>query len=163
MKLEKVLPYIILLPLIILQLTIIPFLIVWDITPSLITIFVVYYGIKKGQIFGMTYGFIAGLFLDLASGGIIGSAMFAKTLSGFAAGYFHPADSEENSINLYAFILIMIFCSSIDSFFYSLLGSSDIQINVMYLVIEKGILPGLYTTVVSIPLLLTKYVRVVNE
>jgi rod shape-determining protein MreD len=57
---------------------------------------VIYYAVKKGQKFGMLLGFIFGILFDVFSGGLIGPAMFSKTVAGLLQGYFY----NENKIEL---------------------------------------------------------------
>ncbi len=66
---------------IVLQLTLIPLISFDFILPDILLIVLVYFTLLKGQLFGTVYGFILGFLFDIFSGGLIGSAMFSKTLA----------------------------------------------------------------------------------
>ncbi|MEE9431427.1 MAG: rod shape-determining protein MreD, partial [Melioribacteraceae bacterium] len=105
------------------------------------------------QVYGTILGSIFGLLFDIVSGGIIGTAMFSMTLSGFIAGYFYS----ENKIEIPStvmFILIVFICSFVNSFVFLLLSSSEIKLTISHLVLEQGVLPAIFTATISLPLLL---------
>ena len=145
-------PVILFIPLLILQLTLIPLFSIENIVPDLTIILIVLIGMRRGQIQGAVYGFLFGLFLDIFTGGLIGSAMFSKTLAGFIAGYFYSENLEESSGLDFKFIGIVFLCASIDSFFYSLLGTTELSSGIQYFIFDYFIFPGLYTTIISLPL-----------
>lgn len=149
-------PFLIFGLLFVIQLTIVPFFAVGNITPDLITILVVYIAVNRGKLSGTVYGFLLGFLYDLFSGGLIGSAMFSKTLTGFIGGYFYNVSKEERASANFKFILIVFLCASIDSLFYSLFGTADIKANVLFLLIDYSIFPGMYTALISFPVLALK-------
>ncbi|HBH62859.1 MAG TPA: rod shape-determining protein MreD [Nitrospiraceae bacterium] len=53
------------------------------IKPDLVLVLVCFYSFKYGQARGITYGALAGLLMDTASGFIIGPNIISKSLSGF--------------------------------------------------------------------------------
>ncbi len=55
---------------------------------NLFSLVVIYFAMKKGEIFGSFLGALAGLILDSMSSGIFGISGIAKTITGFLAGYF---------------------------------------------------------------------------
>ena len=66
-----------------LQATLFPHLSIMGVTPDTALIFIVSYGILRGEIEGAVFGFFAGLTLDILGGVVIG--LFA--LFGFLSGY----------------------------------------------------------------------------
>jgi len=122
-----------------------------SIIPNIIMILLVFYSLKYGQLTGTILGSIYGLTFDVISGGILGSAMFSNTIAGFAAGYFFNENKIEFNIKTMFFILIVFISSSLNSFFYLLLTSSEIKLTTSYLIFESGILPGIYSAAISIP------------
>lgn len=124
------------------------------IAPDIIMILLVYYALKYGQLYGTFLGSIFGLLFDIISGGILGSAMFAKTISGFIAGYFYNENKIETNISTMFFVFIVFITSTINSFFYLLLSSSEIKLTAAHLILEQGVLPGIYTAVISIPVVI---------
>ncbi len=149
---------IIFIPIVIAQLTIIPLISFNNIGPDLVLILVVFYALRYGQLFGTVLGFILGFIFDLFSGGMLGAAMFSKTLSGFIAGYFYKDNKSEtySSSSRFVFIFIVFLCSTIDSFFYSLLASSEIIMTFAFLFFEQGLFPGFYTAVLSLSVIIFK-------
>jgi len=80
--------------------------------------------------------------------------MFAKTISGFAAGYFYNENKIDYNLSSMFLLLIVFVTASINSFFYLLLTSSEVKLKVSYLILEQGILPGMYTSLFALPALL---------
>lgn len=136
---------------IILQLFIIPYFAIYDIIPDLITIIVIHSSFYFGQMYGTGFGFVSGFVFDVVSGGMIGSGMFAKTLTGFISGFFQVSYFTETDMHFIRYLMTILFCSSIDSFFYSLFGSTEIKLNLISIFFNSSLLPGLYTTVLAIP------------
>lgn len=138
----------------IIQLVIIPLISIGSVIPDLMIILVVFVALRHGQLYGTIFGAIAGLFFDLISGGIIGSAMFAKTLSGFVAGYFFSDNKIEYNTSTMFMLLVVFISSSINSFFYLLIASSEIKLTASHLILEQGILPGFYTALFTLPVVI---------
>lgn len=150
MRTEYIFPFILFIPVLIIQITILPFFALEGAVPDLILILLVFYGIKYGHITGTVLGFFYGLFFDLITGGLLGSAMFTKTLSGFVAGYF----SNENKLDFYlrsfGFSLGVLVCAIIDEITYDFLSGSEFSNNLLASFFQEGLLPGIYTAVLSL-------------
>ncbi|MDH3269667.1 MAG: rod shape-determining protein MreD, partial [Ignavibacteria bacterium] len=86
MKLKYFIPLLIFFPVVLIQLTVIPFISIQGVVPDLLLIAVVYFSISYGQIFGTISGASYGLLYDLISGNLVGSTMLSKTVAGFVAG-----------------------------------------------------------------------------
>jgi len=151
-----IIPIILFFPLAVLQLAVIPLISYENISPDVIVILLIFFTLKYGQIYGTFLGFIYGLFFDLLSGGLIGSAMFAKTLSGFIAGYFYKENKSEFYFSSYIFVAIVFLCATIDSLFYSMFSSEEINLTLTFLLFEVGLLPGVYTAIISLPFVIIK-------
>jgi rod shape-determining protein MreD len=153
-KREYIFPFLLFIPVAILQYTFAPLISFNHITPDFILILLVFYTIQMDQFRGALLGFTYGFMIDIITGGIFGSAMFVKTLSGFIAGYF----ANENKIDLYLhsffFLFIVFLCSTVDSITYSFLSGKDVSPNLAVLIFEQGLLPALYTALVSVPVTL---------
>jgi hypothetical protein len=82
--------------------------------------------------------------------------MLAKTLAGFIAGYF----SNENKIDTYFkahnFALIVLLCSVINSVINAFFSSIELNTNLLSLIFQLGLLPGLYTAVFSLIIVIFK-------
>ena len=55
---------------------------------------------------------------------------------------------------------IVFLCASIDSFFYSILGTTELSSGIQYYLFDYSLFPGLYTAIVSLPLIGLKRVRI---
>lgn len=148
------LPIIIFFPIAIVQLTLVPLVSIQSIAPDLIIILLVYFTLRKGQLYGTILGFVFGLFFDLMSGGLLGSAMFSKTLAGFITGYFYNESKILENTNTIKIVFIVLLASLIDSSFYSLLALPEVRISISSVILEQGLLPALYTSILSLTLVL---------
>lgn len=147
-------PAVLLIVLSVLQMTVIPLIAIGTVIPDLVLILVVVYTLFYGQLFGTVFGAVSGLVFDLISGGVLGSAMFAKTLSGFIAGYFYNENKIEYNTST-TFLLVIVFISaSVNSFFFLLITASEIKLTISHLLIEQGILPGIYSALFALPVIL---------
>lgn len=148
------LPIIIFFPIAIVQLTLVPLVSIQSIAPDLIIILLVYFTLRKGQLYGTVLGFVFGLFFDLMSGGLLGSAMFSKTLAGFITGYFYNESKIIENTNTIKIVFIVLLASLIDSSFYSLLALPEVRISISSVILEQGLLPALYTSILSLTIVL---------
>ena len=153
-------PFLFFIPLLLLQLTLMPIFEIEGIVPDLIIILVVFVALRRGQVQGTIYGFLFGLLLDIFTGGLIGSAMFSKTLAGFTAGYFYSENPEKSADPNFKFVSIVFLCASIDSFFYSILGTTELSSGIQYYIFDYSLFPGLYTAIISLPSIGLKQVRI---
>lgn len=150
MNLRLFLPLLIFIPVAVIQLTIIPFFSFDFIVPDLVLILVVYFALQNGQIYGTVLGFVLGLLMDLVSGGLIGSWMFSKTLSGFLAGYFYNENKISYNTGSFLFVFIIFICATIDSILHAFFSATETNTSLIFLIFEQGILPGIYTAIISI-------------
>ncbi len=150
MKYQLIFPILLFVPLLILQTTVIPLFSFYNAIPDLILILLVFYAISYGQIFGTFLGFGYGFLFDLITGSLLGSAMLSKTMAGFVAGYFSNENKRDTYLKSYIFSFIVFLCAVIDSIVYSFFSSAELQRNFLLLFFEQGLLPGLYTAVISI-------------
>lgn len=64
--------------------------------PDLVLILVVSFGLLRGPDQGLFFGLLAGFFLDLISGGIIGIQALSKMALGFSAGFMEKTIFKDN-------------------------------------------------------------------
>jgi rod shape-determining protein MreD len=138
---------------IVFQNSVLPFFSFGTIKPDLLSILVMIVGVKYGKLFGMTNGFILGLVFDLFTGGTIGLSSFTKTLNGFVAGYWSQSDQNEERLPFYKLLLVLLLCVTMDNFLYNFISGTGLQINFFELVLTASILPGIYSLVLSLPIL----------
>lgn len=154
MRSEYIIPVLIFFPVLVIQTTIIPLVSIAGVLPDLILVLLVFYSIRTGHIYGAVLGFIFGFFFDLITGSLLGSAMISKTLVGFIAGYFSNENKRDLYLHSYPFVLIVLLCSVIDSIVYAFFSDTELGRNFLLLFFEQGMLPGLYTSIISLIVLI---------
>ncbi len=85
--------------------------------------------------------------------------MFSKTLAGFIAGYFYSENKIEYNTSTMLFLLIVFIVASLNSFFHLLISSSEINLTASHLILEQGILPGVYTALFAFPIIVLNQKR----
>jgi len=88
--------FVILLISIVLQSTILARLNLFGVTPDLVLVITVCYGLLYGPSQGLFLGLAGGLLLDLAGGGILGINILTKALLGYGAGYMGKTVFKDN-------------------------------------------------------------------
>ncbi len=76
---------------------------------NVFSLLVIYYGVKKGEIFGACMGVLCGLIIDSFSFGVFGVAGISKTLTGFLAGYISKKVNVLTFSRNFLFIFILLF------------------------------------------------------
>jgi len=147
-------PILLFIPLASFQLVVIPLVSIDAITPNLIIILICFFTLKYGQMYGTLLGFVFGFIFDLISGSLLGAFMLSFTISGFIAGYFFNENKIEINTATSEFIIIVFLSATINSFLFNLVSSSYNEMNIFSLVLEGGILPGLYTAFFALPVIL---------
>jgi rod shape-determining protein MreD len=159
MKLKYVLPLFVFIPVVLIQLTVIPFVAIQEVVPNLILIAVVYFSISNGQIFGTITGASYGLLFDLISGNLVGSHMLSKTVAGFVAGYFSGETRREKYLYTYSFTLVVLLSALADAMIFSFFSVIDFNTNFLMALFNHALLPSIYTSIVSILVVVIPYKR----
>ena len=147
-------PILFFIPLAVIQLVIVPLISISNIAPNLIFILITYFTLKHGQVYGTILGFILGFLLDIISGGLIGAFMFSFTVSAFIVGYFYGENKIDINISTYFLLFILFVCGSINSFLYAVISNSYSNVSLFFMMLEEGILPGLYTALFGLPIVI---------
>jgi rod shape-determining protein MreD len=132
------------------QTTVVPLIAIGNVLPDVILILLVYYSISQGQIYGAVLGFIYGFLIDIITGTTLGSAMIAKTIAGFSAGYFSLENKKEQNLFFYNFALIVLLSSLIDSTINAFFSSIDITANIFRIFFQYALMPAIYTAVMAL-------------
>lgn len=159
MKLKYFIPLFVFIPVVLIQLTVIPFISIQGIVPNLILIAVVYFSIANGQIFGTLTGASYGLVYDLISGSLVGSNMLSNTVAGFIAGYFSGETKREKYLYTYSFSLVVLISALIDAMIFSFFSVIDFNTNFLQALFNHALLPSIYTSIVSILVVVIPYKR----
>ncbi len=131
--------------LLLLQTTIVPFLSLDGYQPDLLMIWVVYIAIRRGQVEAAVSGFAVGLLQDLTTTQFFGLAALAKTVGGFAAGYFFNENKTEQTLATYRFVLILLVASMIHNILYFLIFLQGTEVALVGSTIRMSVLMSLYT------------------
>jgi rod shape-determining protein MreD len=145
-----VLPFIIMLFLISVQFIVIPFISIYNVVPNVVLIFLLFYTIRFGQISGMLFAFVVGIFFDFFSGGLIGSSAFAFTASVFIAGYFYKEDFRDVIYNVKMFVTLVFVTATLFFILYSVLGVPSGEVDVLSGVLWYSLYSGIYTTLFAL-------------
>ena len=145
-----------------LQLFFVPMITIYGAYPDFLIYPIVFFTIRKGQIYGTTLGFVYGLFFDLISGGVLGSAMFSYTLSGFVAGYFYDENRKPSELSSYSHLFIILLASAISTFFYSALGTSNLN-SIFNSLLLFAAFSGIYSATISVPVILLKPFKILES
>ena len=159
MKLKYFTPLIVFIPVVLIQLTVVPFISVQGVVPNLLLIAVVYFSILNGQIFGTVTGAIYGLLFDLISGNLLGSNMLSNTVAGFIAGYFSGETKREKYLYTYSFTLVVLMSALINALIFSFFSVMDFNTNFIQALFNHALLPSIYTSIVSILVVIIPYKR----
>lgn len=162
MKLKYLIPLVIFIPVVIIQLTVIPFISIGEVVPNLILIAVVFISISYGQIFGTVTGATYGLLYDLISGNLLGSNMLSKTIAGFIAGYFSGETKRDKYLYTYSFTIVVLISSLADAMIFSFFSVIDFDTNFLLVLFNHALMPSIYTAIVSILVVVVPYKRAFN-
>ena len=154
MKYYRIIPFLIFIPVIILQINIVPLLLFNGIYPDLILILLVYYTIQNNQIFGTISGFIFGGLYDLIFGTILGSMMLTKTLSGFLSGYFSSENKRDIYLKALNFSLIIFLIGIIDKIIFGFFSYFELSTRLLLSLFTNSLFGSLYTSVLSFILII---------
>ncbi|MBK7229290.1 MAG: rod shape-determining protein MreD [Ignavibacteriales bacterium] len=154
MRTQHIISFVLFFPLLLIQTTVIPLLAIDTVIPDLIIILLVYYSITQGQIYGAVLGFIYGFLIDIITGTTLGSAMIAKTLAGFTAGYFSSENKVDQYLIPYYFALIVLFASLIDSTINAFFTSINLTGNIFTVFFQYAILPAIYTAALALTVMI---------
>jgi len=126
----------------ILQITLLRFLAIQNITPDLLLIIIIFLSIREGQVTGILFGFFAGLLDDLTAAGLIGLSALSKALAGYIAGLFFGIKS---GLEIRILGLIVLFSTLSHELIMSIVISFDPERGFWTTLINYGIPRLLYS------------------
>ena len=109
--------------------------------------------------FGTITGASYGLLFDLISGNLVGSHMLSKTVAGFVAGYFSGETRREKYLYTYSFTLVVLLSALADAMIFSFFSVIDFNTNFLMALFNHALLPSIYTSIVSILVVVIPYKR----
>ena len=139
----------IVLGLLLLQTTFIPLLSLGGMVPDLLLIWVVYTGLRRGQVETTIAGFAVGLLQDLVSTQFFGLAALSKTVAGFLSGYFYNENKTDQTLGTYRFLLVVGVCSIGHNLLYFLIFLQGTDISPILTTTQFTLATTAYTMAVS--------------
>jgi rod shape-determining protein MreD len=136
--------------LLLLQTTFLPFITLSGYLPDLFILYLVYIALRRGQIEATISGFIIGLLQDVITTQFFGLAALSKTIAGFVAGYFYNENTAEQTIGSYRYVLLVALCSVVHSFIYFIIFFQGSNAPVFFPTIDHTIGTTLYTCVIGV-------------
>ena len=140
----------IVLVLLILQTTFIPYLSVLGFLPEIFLPWLVYIALRRGQVEAMLYGFGIGFLQDITATKFLGLAALSKTICSFAAGYFFNENTAEQTLGSYRFVLIVLLCSFINDLVYFTVFFQSAEGSLVSHVLQFSVASTIYTGVISL-------------
>jgi rod shape-determining protein MreD len=140
----------VILVLLLLQTTFVPFLSIGGFLPDLLLIWVVYIAVTRGQLEAIITGFAIGLLQDAVTIQFFGLSALTKTLAGFAAGYFYNDNLTEQTLGSYRFLLIVLFSSFVHNLVYYGIFLQGIQDALVTTMVEFSVATSLYTALMAV-------------
>ena len=134
----------------VMQTSVLPHIAVFGVTPDTALIFIVCYGILRGDIEGAIFGFSAGLLQDLFSGGPIGMFALFGLVIGYVSGKPFRDFFKDNYFLPFFIVLIAVlfqqFMIYVSSFLF--LGHLNLVLYARTIILPTAV----YTVSLSIPL-----------
>jgi rod shape-determining protein MreD len=135
---------------VLLQTTFIPFISLGGYLPDLFILYIVYHALRFGQIEATITGFIIGLLQDIITIKFFGLTALAKTITGFTAGYFFNENTIGQTLGSYRYLLLMGLCSVVHNSVYFALFFQGSENSIFLSTLESTFGTTLYTCVIGI-------------
>ncbi|MDZ7271832.1 MAG: rod shape-determining protein MreD [candidate division KSB1 bacterium] len=94
----------------VLQVGLLRFATILGVAPDLLLVATVVVALRRGQVAGMVFGFLAGLGVDLATSSVVGLSALSKTVVGFVAGLW---SSDAVGLSRSASVLLLLLCATL--------------------------------------------------
>ncbi len=136
--------------LLLLQTTFIPFISLGGYLPDLFILYLVYIALRRGQIEATISGFIIGLLQDIINTKFLGLAALSKTIAGFVVGYFFNENTVEQTLGSYRYVLLIGLCSIVQDIVYFTFFFQGGEGSVFFSTLELTLGMTLYTCAISV-------------
>ncbi len=132
------------------QLVFIPLIGVFEFTPDVLLIWIVYVGIRRGHIEATIAGFLVGLLQDSVTTQFFGLAALSKTLAGFLAGYFYNESTVQQTLGSYRLLLATAITSVLHNTVYYGIFFQGSEEHLLLSIFEMTVGITLYTSIIAI-------------
>jgi rod shape-determining protein MreD len=125
----------------VLQLTVVPLFAIYHTTPDLVLIVLIIITLQKGRFWGIVFGFLSGLIIDILSNGLVGLSSLSYAVAAFVTGFLRSEQLERRASVVAGVLFLGLF---VHHFIY-------------YLVLQFGSAIGFVETIFSKALPYTIY------
>ena len=140
----------IVLVLLVLQTTFIPYLTVIGFLPDIFLPWLVYVALRRGQVEATVYGFGIGVLQDITATKFLGLAALSKTICSFVAGYFFNENTTGQTLGSYRYVLIVLLSSFIHDVIFFTVFFLGVEGSLINHVLQFSIASTIYTGVISL-------------
>lgn len=140
----------IVLVLLILQTTFIPYVTVIGFVPDIFLPWLVYVALRRGQVEAVLFGFGVGFLQDITATRFLGLAALSKTVCSFVAGYFFNENTTGQTLGSYRFVLIVLLCSFVHDVIYFTVFFQGVEGSLISHVLQFSIASTIYTGVIGL-------------
>lgn len=132
------------------QLLFMPLIGVFEFTPDLLVIWLVYIGIRRGHIDATIAGFCIGLLQDSVTTQFFGLAALSKSLAGFLAGYFFNESTVGQTLGSYRLLVATAIVSALHNVVYYSIFFQGHEESLLVAVFQMTVGITLYTSILAI-------------
>jgi len=132
------------------QLMFMPLIGVFEFTPDLLIIWLVYIGIRRGHIEATIAGFCVGLLQDSVTTQFFGLAALSKALAGFLAGYFFNESTAGQTLGSYRLLVATAMVSAVHNVVYYGIFFQGREESLLLAVFQMTVGITLYTSILAI-------------
>jgi rod shape-determining protein MreD len=140
----------IVLVLLLVQSTFIPYMSLLGYSPDILLPWLVYVALRRGQVEATLYGFGVGLLQDMATTHFLGLAALSKTISCFVVGYFYNENTANQTLGSYRYVLIVMLCSLVHDVIYYAIFFLGVEGSLVVHTLQFSLASSLYTGVVTL-------------
>jgi rod shape-determining protein MreD len=123
------------------------FIRVYEVTPDLYIILIVFITLREGRFVGLLAGFSVGLIVDVIMPDVIGTNALTKTIAALMASFFYKEGKTAISKTLrsYKFILIVLLSALMHNIVYFFFYIKTSEQNFSFLYLQYGLATTIYT------------------
>ncbi|NUN09853.1 MAG: rod shape-determining protein MreD [Ignavibacteriaceae bacterium] len=149
MIVRSLIPILIFIPILLLQIYVVPVIEISGAVPDLILIVLIYFTLREGQLYAMILAMAYGFIYDISTGNLIGASMLSRVITAFIVGYFYNENKSETYLGNPIFPLIVLLGGFLNSAMYNLIVNFDINLNIAGIILFSALFPALYSAFVG--------------
>jgi len=127
-----------------------PLIGVFEFTPDLLIIWLVFVGIRRGHIEATIAGFCIGLLQDSVTTQFFGLAALSKSMAGFLGGYFYNESNSQQTLGSYRLLVATAIVSIVHNVIYYGIFFQGREESLLVAVFQMTLGITLYTSILAI-------------